>query len=148
MVDTTSSPFVDDDEYYGEIYTGPGPNVWTNLGYGLAGAAGDPLLSGTGPLTAGSSGSLNLSHAAPSQIAVLLIAQSEAAVPFLCGTIVPWPPLVTLPIATDPIGAISIPWSAWASGLSGARLVFQYGILDSAAACGLSMSNSLRASVP
>ncbi len=148
MVDITSSPFVDDDEYYGEIYTGPGPNAWTNLGYNLTGAAGDPLLSGTGPLTAGSTGSLNLSHAAPSQIAVLLISQSEAAVPFLCGTIVPWPPLATLVVATDPIGRISIPWSAWAPGLSGARLAFQYAIPDPAAVCGLAMSNALRADVP
>ncbi|HZM00583.1 MAG TPA: VCBS repeat-containing protein, partial [Planctomycetota bacterium] len=41
-------------------------NPWTDLGSGLAGVAGVPLLEGTGTLLVGSAGSLALSSAAPS----------------------------------------------------------------------------------
>jgi hypothetical protein len=148
LTDITPSVFVDDDEYYGEMYTGPGPVVWTNLGYGLAGISGDPLLSGTGPLTAGSSGALDLVNAAPSTPAFLVISGGALPTPLLCGTVVPWPPLVILTVPTDSLGTAQVPWSSWSSTLSGASLYFQYGLLDASAICGVSMSNALRADVP
>ena len=148
ITDITDSPFVDDDEFYGELFTGPGPAVWNNLGYGLAGVSGDPLPYGTGPLTNGSSGSLVLTNAAPSKPAVLLVSLTGTPVPFLCGTLVPWPPLVIVNAVTSPVGEVPITWASWASALSGGSLFCQWGILDGSAICGVAMSNVLRADIP
>jgi hypothetical protein len=148
LIDVTASPFVDDDEFYGEIYTGPGPAAWTNLGHGLAGVNGDPLLYGTGPLTDGSSGSLVLERAAPASVAVLVVALSGTEIPILCGTLVPWPPLLIATAPTSPSGGIAIGWSNWDATFSGASLFFQFGLLDPSAICGVSISNALRADVP
>ncbi len=148
LVDVTDSPYVDDDEFYGEIYTGPGPHVWNNLGYGLAGVSGDPLLYGTGPLTTGSDGWLLLVHAKASQLALLFILLGGAPTPFKGGTLVPVPVLATLPLATDPPGEIAINWPAWPDGFSGLSLYFQYGLQDAAAVKGVALSNALRADVP
>ncbi|HZM00594.1 MAG TPA: hypothetical protein VFD43_10120, partial [Planctomycetota bacterium] len=52
------------------------PSPWTHLGYALAGVDGPPLLAGTGPLTAGSAGTLKLTHAAPSAFSVLFVSLS------------------------------------------------------------------------
>jgi len=148
LVDITDSPFVDDDEFYGEIYTAPGPHAWNNRGYPLTGSYGDPLLFGTGPLTAGSDGWLVLVNTVPSELAVLFIALGGSPTPFKGGMLVPVPVLTTLPFFTDPIGQVALGWPAWPSGLSGLSVDFQYGMQDVAAVKGIALSNALRADVP
>lgn len=147
IIDVTASPFVDDDEFFGEIYTAPGPSTWTNLGHYLDGVWGDPVLSGSGPLTAGSPGALVLTNAAPASVAILIASLSANPQNALCGTIVPLPALQILTLPTN-LGEISLAWSSWSAGLEGSSLHFQYLIADPAAPCGVAMSNALRGDVP
>jgi len=125
-----------------------GADPWTDLGSGLAGMAGIPALTGTGPLTTGSAGSLALSNAAPSAICALFVSISSTPASFKCGTLVPVPVAIQLTLVTNGAGGLPLSWSSWPSGLSGASLYFQYAVADAAAACGTSLSNALRANVP
>lgn len=148
IIDVTESPFIDDDEFFGEVFTAPGPSAWNNLGYSHAGVSGDPLLFGTGPLTTGSDGWLVLVSARPSKPAILVASLSSTPLNVLCGTIAPLPALMLLPLATDAAGEIAINWPAWPAELAGTSLYFQYLIQDPAAGCGVAMSNALRADSP
>jgi hypothetical protein len=148
IIDVTDSPFIDDDEFYGEIFAAPGPFAWNNLGYGLGGVAGDPLLFGTGPLDPGTDGWLVLVAAAPSRPALLVVSLAESPSPFMCGTLATVPVLTSFTLFTSPLGEIPLGWLSWPAGLSGLGLHFQYAVLDGAAPCGVSLSNALRADVP
>jgi hypothetical protein len=121
---------------------------WSNLASGLAGVHGVPALVGTGRLVPGADGSLNLTDAAPSALANLFIALGSTPAPFKCGTLVPVPVASTVILMTDGHGAIPLSWTTWPWGLSGANLYFQYAIQDAGAACGVALSNALRADVP
>ncbi len=120
----------------------------TDLGFSLAGVDGAPTLVGTGTLTQGSAGSLALSHAAPSEIAFLFAATSGTPTPFKCGTLVPVPIGADFLLVTNPLGTTVAPWSSFSAGLSGLSFYFQCAAHDPAAACGVSLSNALRADVP
>lgn len=152
IIDVTTDPLVDpavdDDEFWGEFYTGPGPHAWNNLGSNLGGVFGDPLLFGTGPLAEGSDGWLVLVNAPGSKPATLFISLAGTPSPFKGGTLWPVPVMITLPLVTSPIGEIPLGWPAWPAGLSGFSLYFQYGISDPAAVKGVALSNCLRADVP
>jgi hypothetical protein len=148
IIDVTNTPFIDDDEFFGEVYTAPVAGPWTNLGYSQTGVYGDPVLSGTGPLTTGSSGSIDLVQANALTPVLLVAALSASPTPALCGAIVPLPAIATIALATDGAGEIHLPWGAWSPGLSGLSLHFQYLIADAAAPCGVAMSNALRGDVP
>jgi hypothetical protein len=124
------------------------PSPWTDLGSGLAGVSGLPQLTGVGSLQAGTPGSLTLANAAPSTLADLFVSTSSTPTPFKGGTLLTVPVLLTLPVATNSLGDVFLPWSAWPSGLSGASLFFQFGIQDGAAVKGVALSNALRADVP
>ena len=121
---------------------------WTDLGEGLAGVAGIPGLVGVGELTTGSAGTLTLGNAAPLAPAMLLIAFSSTPTGFKCGTLVPVPIDLQFLLATSGTGSFPLAWASWPSGLSGVSLWFQYALADAAAACGVSISNALRADVP
>jgi hypothetical protein len=121
---------------------------WTDLGFALAGVAGEPVLTGTGSLQAGSSGALTLTDAAPSALALMFVSVASTPTPFKGGTLVPLPPLLTLALPTDSLGSVLLPWASWPSGLSGLSLFFQYAIQDVAAVKGVALSNALGADVP
>ena len=96
------------------------PDPWTDLGGGLpSGIWGLPNLLGTGDLGPGTSGSLLLTSAAPLRPAMLFVSVASTPLPFKCGTLVPMPWLLQLPLLTDGFGAISLSWSSWSAGLSG-----------------------------
>jgi hypothetical protein len=121
--------------------TGP-PSAWTDLGLAKAGSAGTPVLSGSGPLTAGSANQLGLASAAPGAGATLVFGLSQVAAPFQDGTLVP-APLVLVALSTGPAGSASLPF-AWPAGVpAGTELVFQFWIQDAGASHGLSASNGL-----
>jgi hypothetical protein len=124
------------------------PDPWTDLGSGLAGVSGIPQLAGAGDLVAGTPGSLALAAAAPSAPCALFLSTANTPTPFKGGTLLTVPILFTLPLATDSLGGILLPWSAWPSGLSGVSLFFQFGIQDAAAVKGVALSNALGADVP
>jgi hypothetical protein len=121
---------------------------WTNLGYALRGVSGPPLLVGTGALTPGSAGTLVLGNAAPSAYSVLFISLVGTPTPFKCGTLVPLPVALQLPLFTNGTGSIALGWASWPGVLSGLDLYFQYAIQDAGAACGVALSEALRADVP
>jgi len=125
-----------------------GSDPWTNLGGGLAGISGIPVLNGTGPLTTGSAGTLPLSNAAPSAMSSLFLSLSSTPTGFKCGILVPVPIAFQFLFFTNGAGALPLAWPSWPSGLSGASLFFQFAIADGAAICGTSLSNAMRADVP
>ncbi len=118
---------------------------WLDLGSALAGVSGPPSLVGTGPLTAGSAGSLNLTSAAPSKVALLFISLVNGAAPFKGGILKPVPSLLEIPLFTNGAGAIPLPFT-WPAGVpAGTKLYFQEAISDPAAIEGVSLSNALQA---
>ncbi len=125
-------------------------SVWTDLGHALPGVNGSPLLAGTGPLTAGSAGSIQLTHAASAPLSLLFASTGSTLTPFKCGTLVPsfsGLPNSPLIIATS-TGSAAILWSSWPAGASGLCIYFQCVVPDTAAVCGFAISNALRAAVP
>lgn len=60
----------------------------------------------------------------------------------------PVPVAFQMPLVTNGGGSLPLAWASWPSGLSGARLCFQFAIADVAAVCGTALSNALRADVP
>ena len=122
--------------------------VWTDVGHALAGVAGEPVLSGNGPLTPGSSGALTLTDAARSALSALFTSIGSAPVPFKGGTLAASPPALTLTLVTSQVGSIALNFSHWPAGLSGLELYFQYAIKDGAAVQGVALSNALEADIP
>jgi hypothetical protein len=110
--------------------------------------AGLPALVGSGPLTTGSAGSLVLSNARPSAMALLFAANDSTPIPFEGGTLCAFPIVADIPFTTNAGGGIRIAWTSWNAGLSGTTLVLQYGVLDPAAVFGVALSNAVQADVP
>ena len=124
------------------------PSPWTDLGSGLAGTSGIPSLAGNGTLEAGTTGSLVLTAANPSAQSLLFVSLSSTPAAFKGGTLVPVPPLVSVPLVTLPEGTLSFPFT-WPAGVpTGTALWFQYAISDQAAIQQVSLSNALEATTP
>jgi hypothetical protein len=121
---------------------------WTQLDSGLPGVTGIPVLFGVGSLTPATSGSLDLSNAAPAAPSLLMVSLASTPTPFKCGTLVPVPVAFQLFRFTLASGQYSVGWSSWPASLSGASLYFQWAVADAAAPCGVALSNALRADVP
>ncbi|MGQ0552729.1 MAG: FG-GAP repeat domain-containing protein [Planctomycetota bacterium] len=124
------------------------PHVWHDLGHGLAGSFGLPVLVGTGPLTDGSAGTLRLHHANPNKLCVLFIAPSSTPASFKGGMLVPVPPLISFLLITSPQGQVPLSWPTWTPGVPGSSWYFQYAVVDAAGPAGASLSNALRAKQP
>lgn len=136
------------DDSVSVLFNQTAPSPWTDLGYGLAGSNGIPVLAGAGTLVPGSAGSLVLTDANPNKLAVLFVGPVGAPAPFKGGALVPVPPLYTLTLGTDATGAIVLPWTSWYGGPPGLTWFFQYGVADAAGPAGASLSNALRALQP
>jgi len=122
---------------------------WTGLGFALPGAGGAPVLSGSGPLVAGSPGALTLAGAAPLAPSLLFLSLGSSPAAFKGGTLAAFPPIILLPLSTDAAGAIPLPWPAWPPAIApGTVLVFQYAVQDTGAVHGLALSNALQALTP
>ncbi len=131
----------------GQTFLAPA-DPWTDLGLGLAGINGVPSLVGTGPLTVGSTITLELTDAAPSTSTTLVVGFTLLAAPFKGGTLVPTPTLLLTGLPTDAAGAfmLSAPWVD--PSPSGLTLYLQSWTPDGAAPFGLSASNGLQGDVP
>ena len=121
---------------------------WTDVGFALPGALGSPRLEGSGTLIPGTPGALELTSAAPTAPALLLIATAMRFTPFLGGTLIPAPFSNSLPLVTDPTGKIALPWASWPSLPTGSRVYFQFVIEDAGAIQGAALSNALEAEMP
>lgn len=124
--------------------------AWTDLGFALAGAGGEPQLSGTGTLQGGQPFGLELTNAAPRALALLCFGAGELNLPLLGGTLVPdiTPPGVVLPLFTDAAGQLSVS-STWPAALpAGLDTYWQYWIADATGPELLTASNGLRGTTP
>jgi hypothetical protein len=120
----------------------PGP--WCDMGYAKAGVHGDPLLTGTGPLTGGSMNSVDLTNAKESTFCYLVYGFDYLIHPLKGGVLVPEPADV-IPIGTNGAGSISLPMQ-WPLGIpGGTALYIQYWISDDTATHDWAVSNGLMA---
>ncbi|TAJ10124.1 MAG: PEP-CTERM sorting domain-containing protein [Planctomycetota bacterium] len=124
-----------------------GGATWSDLGQGLAGVSGVPLLTSDGTLAAGSTVRVQLSGTAPSSLAYYAIGFSALNVPLLGGVLVPTPELV-IAAATSASGG-HVLGATWPAGIpAGAKVYLQAWTLDAAAAQGWSSSNAVLGDVP
>lgn len=120
---------------------------WTNLGHGLAGSTGVPLLAGTGALTAGSVVHWSLANAKSSAAAWIVVGFSQANLPLGGGLLVPAPD-VLVPTVTDGIGALNVPLLVPAPLPGGQQISTQIWVLDPVGIAGLAASNAIAATAP
>jgi hypothetical protein len=116
---------------------------WTDLGLGLAGSNGVPMLVGTGTLKAGSSNQFALSHAKPLATASLVVGLTQINAPFKGGTMVPQP-YQAIVFGTSAAGTVTMPFTFPAGIPAGTAMFFQFWIADPAAVAGFSASNGLK----
>ena len=121
---------------------------WTDLGSGLAGAAGVPKLSASGMPCAGESVTFKLSRCAPNATVGLVVGLSAGDIPFYGGVLVPAPDLLLLGLVTNSTGRLMLE-GVWPAGVPGdVSLYFQFWVYDAAGAFGFSASNALTTSTP
>ena len=87
-------------------------------------------------------GGVELTGAAPSALATVVLGVSELSVPVKGGVLVPSPD-VLLPLATDGNGELAFVLS-WPAGLTGVPLHWQAWVSDATGPAGFSASNGLR----
>ena len=126
----------------------PTTNAWTDQGGGLAGITGIPLLEGAGDLTVGSQNSVDLSNAAPNELAGVLWALGTAPISFKGGTVLPGPLQEVFYGTTSGAGAIPITFQMPSGVPAGTEIWVQWGIVDAAAIKGVSLSNAISGLVP
>jgi hypothetical protein len=123
--------------------------TWVDQGCALAGAAGAPLLTGDGPLSAGSSNSVALSGAATSALAGLFVGLEGGSAAFKGGTLKPIPPLIAGQLATtNPGGEISLTLVVPPGIPACTEIWIQWAIQDAGAIKNVALSNALMGVTP
>jgi hypothetical protein len=126
----------------------PGPSAFTDLGQGLAGAGGVPLLVGDGTLVGGTTATLTLTGAAASTTSALFIGLSSLGAPFKGGVMVPHPDVLILGLPTGLAGSVVLS-ATWPMGLpSGFDTWYQHWITDATGPAGFAASNALLGTTP
>ncbi len=123
---------------------------WVDLGSGLAGTYGTPLLVGTGDLQGGDPLEISLTNALEDTTAWLIVGFSELNASFKGGTMVPDfnAPGFFVPLSTGALGEIVIP-GIWPLGVpSDFSLYLQYWIEDPAGPVSFSASNAISGTTP
>lgn len=119
------------------------PEAWTDLGQGLAGASGVPLMQVTGALLAGETVTLELSGAAPSAAAPVVLGTSLLQAPFKQGVLVPAPDQIFQQFSTNASGGRTLVTS-WPAGVpAGVLLAMQWWVQDAGAPAGWAASNGV-----
>ena len=125
-----------------------GDDTWTDLGGGTAGLAGTPELVGTGPLTPGSSVSLDLTNAPPSALMIAWLSFAPTPAPALGGTVHALPFAQQFFFPAQPDGTFSVTTN-WPAGVpSNTEVWFQFVVQDASVIWGLTLSNGLKATTP
>ena len=123
------------------------PQGWFVAGAGLAGAAGTPALTGTGPRIPGTAAVLSIKGGAPDAPVWVVGGLSRVDMPFHGGVLVPAPDALAL-LALDATGALDVKFR-WPAGLaSGSSLYWQAWVSDASAASGYAATNGLQSLVP
>ncbi len=120
---------------------------WSDVGTGLEGVTGVPVLGGTGLLVPASVVTLSLSNAKPFAPATLVVGFSAIDAPFKGGVLVPAINL-TFAQTTDFFGEATF-GGLWPTGVpSGFTTYFQYWIVDNAGPVGFAASNGVAGTAP
>lgn len=120
---------------------------WTDLGQGMGGALGPPVLAGQGLLYGGMPIVLHVTNAPPHNPVTLVIGISALNAPFKGGVMVPTPNLV-IPAGLIGMGKTDFA-GTWPSNLpAGVQLWMQFWIVDPTAPLGLSATNAVLAATP
>jgi len=122
---------------------GAGDAAFADVGAALAGAHGEPRLSGTGLLCGGTPMSLLLADALENSAAALVVGFSAVNLPFKGGTLVPAADLLLPGLPTGPSGTLTLAATWPTAVLAGLDLWFQAWIVDAAGPMGLAASNGL-----
>lgn len=125
----------------------PGQTPWSDLGSGIAGTKGVPLVIGSGSLQPNSPVAVSLLGALPNTTATLVIGTSQLGAPFLGGILVPAPDfLITL--STGGNGTFTLA-STWPPGVpSGFTFWIQAWIFDPAGPAGFAASPAVAGTAP
>ena len=126
---------------------GGGAPAWSDLGHGLAGAGGVPVLVGSGSLAGGSQCTLALNLARPSAPLWLVAGLTQIDAPFKGGVLVP-DPLIVVGTSTNVSGAFSLLFGIPVGVPAGTDLVMQGWIADPIAVKGLAASNAVKGTTP
>jgi len=124
-----------------------GANPWTDLGNGLAGTSGIPLLSFCGYLQPGYPLCAKLSNAKPSTSTFFVLSLVKLSAPFKGGVLVPAPDFI-LPIPSDASGKFEfcVIWPAGFPPLT--QFYSQVWIPDMAGPFGFAASNGVQGTTP
>lgn len=123
-------------------------DAWTDLGQGLAGVNGVPVLAAHGALLEGHPLNLAITNGKPSGSATLIVGFDAINFPFKGGTLVPDEDLMIFGLPLNAGGALTLA-SAWPAGVpSGFSLWLQAWIPDAAAVKGLAATNALVGETP
>jgi len=122
-------------------YEGPSAD-WTNHGNALAGVGGEPVLTGQGALSSFSTVTLQLSNAAPSSTATLIVGGAKVDLPLFGGLLVPSPNfLIQVPIGAN--GGFILPTVLPGGVPVGVSVFLQAWIVDATGPQGYAASNGL-----
>jgi len=131
-------------------WTGGPAGIVSDLGLGLAGATGLPVLTGsvnctpTSPTTI----TLTLTNALPNSTTTLVLGLTELDLPFKGGTLVPSPDILVFGLPTGPAGTHALSDQLPQGIPSGIDMYFQHWIVDAAGPGNLSASNGLSVTTP
>lgn len=120
---------------------------WTNVGFGLPGMNGVPMLTGQGTLVVGTPASVSLANAFPNAMAGLVIGAQSVMLPLFGGTLVPSPTIIVfLPVGAT--GTLVLAGNTPAGIPPGATAYFQFWIPDPGGIQGFAASNAVSVVTP
>ena len=121
-----------------------GGDVWEDLGLGLAGTGGAPVLAGSGPLVGGSTNQLALTGGQPGGSTNLVAGLSRIDQPFKGGVMVPAVLTIVFGLPLDGTGSLALGF-VWPTGVpAGIDLYLQHWLPDAGGPAGFAASNGLR----
>lgn len=119
------------------------PGSWTDLGLGMAGTFGLPVLSGSGPQACEALTTLSLVNAKPNAVTWLPIGLSALNLPCKGGVLVPQLDLILI-VVTSPTGDVLLQ-GPWPVGIPpGTSIYYQCWFQDAGGPKGYAASNGLR----
>jgi hypothetical protein len=121
---------------------------FNDLGNGLAGTNGTPVLAGSGSLAPGAPMGLTLTNALPNSSTTLVIGLISILLPFKGGVLVPNPDLVIFGLPTGPAGTLALNGTWPASIPSNVSFFFQHWVADPGGPAGFAASNGLKGTTP
>ena len=125
-----------------------GIDPWNDLGNGLAGTLGIPLLTGDGAMVQGATHTTHLSNALPGSSAIMVLGLSAINLPAKGGILVPNPDILLAGLPISISGELLLISSPANPIPSGTTVYLQFWINDPAGPFGFSASNGTSKTAP